>query len=77
MVGTPAWCALAEDDPRKQAALFDAAQHWALRMETCQQACCDASHEISNAADWSALAREAFVLNAFYTARPWLRRRAS
>ena len=30
MVGTPAWCSLAHDDPQKWAALLDAAQHWAL-----------------------------------------------
>ena len=36
IAGTPAWCALPDDDPRKLAALLDAAQHWALRMETCQ-----------------------------------------
>jgi Protein of unknown function (DUF2742) len=30
MVGTPAWCRLADDDPRKLAALYDAARHWAL-----------------------------------------------
>ena len=35
-VGTPAWCALSDGDPAKLAALLDAAQHWALRMETCQ-----------------------------------------
>lgn len=34
--GTPAWCALPDSDPRKLAALLDAAQHWALRLETCQ-----------------------------------------
>jgi hypothetical protein len=76
-VGTPAWCVLDDDDPAKLAALFDAAQHWALRLETCQQARCDASREISDAADWSAVAKETFVRNSFYAARPWLRRVAS
>lgn len=56
MVGTPAWCALPDDDPRKLAALCDAAQHWALRVETCQQARAEASHEISASADWSTIA---------------------
>ena len=36
LVGSPQWCALPDDDPAKLAALLDAAQHWALRMETCQ-----------------------------------------
>ncbi len=73
-VGTPAWCALPNDDPRKLAALLDAAQHWALRVETCQQAHCDASRDISGAADWSALSSEIRQRSDFYTARPWLRR---
>ena len=76
-VGTPAWCALDDGDPRKQAALYDAAQHWALRLETCQQARCDASREISDAIDWSALAREIKQRNSFYAAHPWMRRLVS
>lgn len=74
MVGTPAWCALDDQDPAKLAALLDAAQHWALRLETCQQARCDASREISAAGDWSALRRRIFVRTCFYDARPWLKR---
>lgn len=56
MAGTPAWCQLDDDDPAKLAALLDAACHWALRVETCQQALADASREVSAAADWSELA---------------------
>lgn len=76
-VGTPAWCLLADDDPAKTAALFDAARHWALRLETCQEARCEASREIADAADWSAVAKQTFVRNCFYDARPWLKRVAS
>src|SRR5690348_3635085 len=47
MVGTPEWCALSDDDPRKLAALYDAARHWALRVETAQQARAEASRSIS------------------------------
>ena len=75
--GTPEWCALPDNDPAKLAALLDAAQHWALRQETCQQAHCDASREISDALDWSALSREINERNDFYAARPWLKRVAS
>lgn len=57
MAGTPAWCSLADSDPRKLAALFDAAQHWVLRVETCQVAECGASHDVSAATDWSEVAR--------------------
>lgn len=73
-VGTPAWCALPDTDLRKQAALLDAARHWALRVETCQQAACEASHAISAAADWGAVGRRIRDHNEFYAARPWLRR---
>jgi hypothetical protein len=38
MVGSPAWCQLGDRDLAKWAAVLDAAQHWALRIETCQQA---------------------------------------
>lgn len=77
MLGTPAWCSLAHDDPRKWAALLDAAQHWALRVETCQEAECQATRDISAAADWSAIAREIRQHNEFYAQKPWLRRAAS
>ncbi|MGO9283585.1 MAG: DUF2742 domain-containing protein [Mycobacterium sp.] len=82
-VGTPAWCALPDDDPRKMAALLDAARHWALRMDSCQEARCEAGRAISAAplftnsgdpVDWSAIARERLKLNAFFAARPWLKR---
>lgn len=76
-LGTPAWCSLAHDDPRKWAALLDGAQHWALRVETCQEAHAEASRAISGAVDWSALSREINRRTDFYAARPWLRRAAS
>lgn len=77
MAGTPAWCLLGDDDPVKLAALFDAAQHPALRVETCQQAACQASRDISAAADWSGIAREIRRHNEFYAEKPWLKRVAS
>lgn len=58
LAGTPAWCQLDDDDPVKWAAILDAAQHHALRLETCQQQRCDAAHELSAAADWRAIATE-------------------
>jgi Protein of unknown function (DUF2742) len=64
MAGTPEWCALDDTDPAKTAALLDAAQHWALRMETCQQARCEASKAIAAAADWKAIAWEKFRLDS-------------
>jgi hypothetical protein len=76
-VGTPAWCSLSEDDPKKWAALLDAARHHALRMETAQTALAAASHDISAAANWSAVSREIQQRNDFYADRQWLRRAAS
>ena len=58
MLGSPAWCLLDDRDPIKWASVLDGGQHWALRIECLQQALCDASHEISAAEDWSAVARQ-------------------
>jgi hypothetical protein len=77
IVGTPAWCALDDADPRKLAAVLDAAQHWALHLETGQQASGDASRELSGAVDWSALAQRYRTHREFYAARPWLKRATS
>ena len=74
LVGTSAWCSLADEDPQKWVALLDAAQHWALRVETAQESRCEASRDVSDAADWRAIAREVSVRRAFYERRPWLRR---
>jgi hypothetical protein len=52
MIGTPAWCALPDEDPAKLAAIYSAAEHWALRLETAQQARCEASKEIAASLDW-------------------------
>jgi hypothetical protein len=77
MIGSPAWCQLGDRDPVKWAAVLDAAQHFALRVEYFQQAATEASHTISAAADWLAVARIAKQRGEFYSARPWLRRGAS
>jgi hypothetical protein len=57
-VGTPEWVALDDDDPLKLVSLYDAARHWAFRLETCQEARCEASHDVSAAEDWPAIANE-------------------
>ena len=77
MAGSPEWVALGSDDPVKLAALLDAAQHWALRVETYQQALADASRDISAAEDWSGVAREIKGRKEFYAAKPYLKRVAS
>jgi hypothetical protein len=75
--GSAEWCALADDDPVKTSALLDAARHWVLRVETFQEAQCEAARELSAAADWSTIAREINERTDFYAAQPWLRRAAS
>jgi hypothetical protein len=56
MIGSPEWLALDDDDLRKVASLFDAARHWALRVEAAQVAMCQASRDVSAALDWRAYA---------------------
>lgn len=57
MAGTLAWINLPERHPQKIAAILDAAQHWALRVQLAQEALADASKDIADAADWKALSR--------------------
>ncbi|OBK12715.1 DUF2742 domain-containing protein [Mycobacterium asiaticum] len=73
-LGTPAWCSLAHEDPRKWCALLDGSQHHALRLELNQQARAEASKGVSGAADWSKLSREMQQLRDFRDARPWAKR---
>jgi hypothetical protein len=79
--GTPAWCALADGDPRKWAAMLTAGEQWALRIDILQEASAEAAKsicrsvkELDRPTTWSAIAKEAYDLEAFYAARPWLRR---
>jgi hypothetical protein len=74
MVGTPAWCDLDDDDPVKLAAVFDAAQHWALRVDTCQEAMAAASRDISAAVDWPTVAKRMQDQREWLAANPWARR---
>lgn len=75
--GTPAWCALGDDDPRKLAAVLDAGQHHALRIEIAQEALAEASKAIAAAADWPGIAREIQQRRDFRATRPWSKRVAS
>lgn len=77
MVGTAAWCDLADDDPVKLAAIFDAAQHWALRIETSQAAMAEASRNVSTAADWSYIAQQLRDRAEFEREHPWAKRRVA
>lgn len=55
--GTPAWCALADGDPRKLLALAVAGEHHVLRMETGQEHLAVLAKDIADAIDCTALAR--------------------
>lgn len=69
MAGTPAWCVLGDDDPVKIAALYDAARHHALHVDTAQAALANTSRDISAAADWARIAREIRNRRAVYIPR--------
>jgi hypothetical protein len=69
MAGTPTWVSLDDGDPAKLAALYDAAQHHALRVDAAQVALADASRAIASAADWAAIAREAQRRSGIYIPR--------
>lgn len=73
MVGTQAWCELAADDPRKWAALADAAQHWALRVDNNQQALCDAGEALSKAENWSRIAQSRRDRAVYEADHPWVK----
>ena len=55
--GTPEWMALADDDPRKLAAVADLGVHMALRIDTNQAAVAAASRAIAGSTRWRSLAR--------------------
>ncbi|MGF2945832.1 DUF2742 domain-containing protein [Mycobacterium sp. Lab-001] len=74
MAGTPAWCSLAHDDPAKWAALLDAAQHHALRLELNQEGRADASKAVSSAVDWPKVSQEIRQRNDFREANAWTKR---
>lgn len=57
LAGTPSWCALADDDPKKLLAVAVAGEHHILRVETAQEAMAEAAAAIASAADWPAIAR--------------------
>jgi len=69
LVGSLPWQHLPTDDPAKLAAIFDAARHWALRVDTCQAALAEASRDIAAAADWPRIGRQAMQRRGVYIPR--------
>ncbi|SIS22211.1 DUF2742 domain-containing protein [Williamsia sterculiae] len=77
IIGTPAWCELPDGDPIKVAAVYAAADQFALHLENLGTALVDASHSVSGSADWSSVARRNNNIAAFYREHPDLRRRSA
>lgn len=75
VAGTVAWQLLSATDPRKWAALLDAAQHYALRLDIDQEAAIAAGQAISRSQDWGSVASKMRQRREFYAARPWLHRK--
>ena len=69
MAGTLEWQQLADDDPRKLAAILDTARHWALYVENNQAALAEASRDVSAGADWSTISRNMLQRNGVYIPR--------
>jgi hypothetical protein len=74
MVGTREWCQLPDDDDRKVAAIYSAAEHWALYIEGNQRALAESSRDVSAAADWPAIARHVQQRREFHATKPWSKR---
>ena len=74
MAGSVEWQVLHDGDPRKMAALLDAARHHALRIDTAQEARADASKAIAASADWRGMAQEMVRRQAFLKMHPWASR---
>ncbi|SHP73601.1 phiRv2 prophage protein [Mycobacteroides abscessus subsp. abscessus] len=75
VAGTVAWQLLSGTDPAKWAAVLDAAQHYALRLDIDQEAAIEAGQAISRSQDWGSVASKMRQRREFYAARPWLRRK--
>lgn len=73
-LGTAEWRSLPADDPRRWAAVLDAARHWALVLERNQTAMAEASRAVSAAADWGKIARRNNAINSFRANHSWARR---
>ncbi|VEG42722.1 phiRv1 phage protein [Mycolicibacterium flavescens] len=69
MIGTPEWVSLDDLDARKWAAVYDAAQHWALHLEINQETRAEASRDVSAAEDWPVVAREITQRSMVYIPR--------
>lgn len=73
LIGTIEWYELPDDAPAKIAAVFDAARHWALKVECNQRARDQAGEAISAAEDWSAVAQVNLRRAQWEREHPWAR----
>lgn len=72
--GTPEWCAMSDGDPRKLLSLAIDGVHHVLRKEVAQEAHAQASRDVSGAADWSQISREAHQRQAARASGAYIRR---
>lgn len=82
IAGSPEWCALDDDDPRKLAALVVAGSRWVLEEDIAEirwqrGALKRASVAISEAKDWAAVAKFIRDRDAWYRDHPDLKRRSA
>lgn len=80
IAGTPEWIALDDNDPAKTDALITAGSRWVLehqldQLDEQRAAAKAAAIEISEARDWSAVAKRIRDRDAFYREHPDLRRK--
>jgi len=69
LAGSPLWDVLADNDPVKLAAVLDGGRHWALRIDTNQEAMAEAGRAISKSADWKGIAHRTANPSSAYIPR--------
>ena len=82
IAGTPEWCALDDDDPRKTTALIAAGNRWVLEQSLDQIdlrriAAKHAAIEVATALDWTRVAKGIRDRDQWYRDNPDLRRKVS
>ncbi|WP_052066182.1 DUF2742 domain-containing protein [Rhodococcoides fascians] len=74
VLGSPAWVDIPNGDVRWRHSVVAAGYRWAAREWLEQDARIEASHELSESRDWSAVARSIRQRNEYLAANPWARR---
>lgn len=75
--GTPAWCAIPDDDPRKLLALAGFGVYQAVSVDACQEASAEASSAVSKAENWAQVSRSKLQRHNAIRGGVYLPRKAS